>query len=119
MLKREAKKYNMFNVELQSYVGILFDEVKVKEDLVYDKVSGELIGYCHLDSIGNHTLDMKHIMKASDGNIAKYVLLLMVCGVYSSLKFPLAGFATQAVSSDIFVSNCMECCFIARNPSKH
>lgn len=58
MLKSEAEKLNMFAEEWQNYVGLLFDEIKIKEDLVYDKVSGELIGYCHLDDIGNHILDM-------------------------------------------------------------
>ena len=29
-------------------MGLLFIEIKIKEDLVYDKFTSELIGYCNL-----------------------------------------------------------------------
>jgi hypothetical protein len=49
VLKDEAVKKNMYNPDepWRTYVGILFDEIKVKSELVYDKNSGELIGYCN------------------------------------------------------------------------
>ena len=51
MLKDEAVKKDMYNPDepWRTYVGILFDEIKVKSELVYDKNSGELIGYYNLD----------------------------------------------------------------------
>ena len=39
-----AKEANINN-EHQKYVALVFDEVKVKEDLVYNKRSCELIGF--------------------------------------------------------------------------
>ena len=89
---------------LKSYVGILFDEIKVKSDLVYDKHTGELIGYCNLDKVGNQIMDFERSSKNSstenDADVAKYMLVLMVRGVVTDLKFPLAGFARLSISAD-------------------
>lgn len=59
VLKEEAAKRDMYNKDLpwKNYVGILFDEIKVRSDLVYDKHTGELIGYCNLGKVGNQILD--------------------------------------------------------------
>ena len=43
MLKLEAEKHDMYKEEWRKYVGVLFDELRIKEDLVYDKVSVELV----------------------------------------------------------------------------
>lgn len=43
----------MYSAEHRSFVGVLFDEVKIKEDLVYDKHSGEIVGYVNLGEIMN------------------------------------------------------------------
>ena len=34
------------NTEFQKYICLVFDEIKVKEDLVYDKHSVSLLGLC-------------------------------------------------------------------------
>ncbi|CAG2208396.1 unnamed protein product [Mytilus edulis] len=77
-LKNEASKREMYSkVDLwKNYVGLLFDEIKVKSDLVYDKHSGELIGYCNLDKVGNQIMNFERIMKdtsitETDADIAK------------------------------------------------
>ena len=51
VLREEAEKRGMYSKDepWKRFVGILFDEIKVKSDLVYDKHIGELIGYCDLD----------------------------------------------------------------------
>jgi hypothetical protein len=41
------------------YVGLLHDEIKIKADLVYNKHSGELIGFMNLDDVGNAVLNME------------------------------------------------------------
>lgn len=100
MLKEEAEKLDMYKEEWRKYVGVLFDEIRIKEDLVYNKVSGELIGYCNLDSVGNTLMNIENEMANKENSVAKYVLVLMVRGVTTSLKFPLAAFATQSISAD-------------------
>lgn len=85
----------------KNYVGVLFDEIKIKEDLVYDKHTGELIGYCNLDSIGNQLMNLESLVKDNKKNeLAKYMLVVMVRSITSSLKFPLAGFATNSITAD-------------------
>ncbi|CAC5357823.1 THAP9 [Mytilus coruscus] len=106
-LKHEASKRNMYSKDdpWKNFVGLLFDEVKVKSDLVYDKNSGELIGYCNLDKVGNQIMNFEKNMKdtsttETDADIAKYMLVLMVRGVATDFKFPLAGFATLSITAD-------------------
>ena len=103
VLKQEATKKGMYSEKepWRNFVGLLFDEIKIKSDLVYDKHSGELIGYCNLDKVGNQIMDFEKFCKEStDADIAKYMLVVMVRGVTSDLKFPLAGFSTQSITAD-------------------
>lgn len=53
MLKEECTKKDMYLAEYRSFVGVLFDEVKIKEDFVYDKYLGEIVGYVNLGEISN------------------------------------------------------------------
>ena len=40
--------------EFQKYVCLVFDEVKVKEDLVYDKHSANLVGFVRIGDVNDH-----------------------------------------------------------------
>ncbi|XP_076084495.1 uncharacterized protein LOC143055247 [Mytilus galloprovincialis] len=100
MLKEEAAKIGLFDEQWKSYVGLLFDEVKVKEDLVYDKNTGELVGYVDLDSVGNQILEIEKVTNNTSSKLAKFMLVLMVRGVTTSLKFPFAAFATTSITAD-------------------
>lgn len=90
----------MLEGTFKSYTGILFDEIKIKQDLVYDKHTGELIGYCNLDAVGNELLELEKATTNSSSELAKCMLVIMVRGVATSLKFPLAGFATNSITAD-------------------
>ncbi|CAC5396802.1 THAP9 [Mytilus coruscus] len=68
--------YMMYEDNHKSFVGILFDEIKIQEDLVYDKHTGELIGYCDQDSIGNEILNLENLV----GNCKK----ITTCKIYAS-----------------------------------
>ncbi|XP_033730198.1 LOW QUALITY PROTEIN: uncharacterized protein LOC117319517 [Pecten maximus] len=102
MLQEEASKKEMFSKEepYKCYVGILFDEIRIKEDLVYDKHTGELVGYCNLDKVGNQILQLQKLSDNEGSVTAKNMLVLMVRGVSTDLKFPLAGFATLSITAD-------------------
>ncbi|CAG2195118.1 THAP9 [Mytilus edulis] len=91
----------MYEDNHTSFVGILFVEIKIQEDLVYDKHTGELIGFCDLDSIGNEILNLENLVgNCQKSQVAKFMLVIMVRGVNSNLKFPLAGFATNSITAD-------------------
>lgn len=67
---------------------------------MYDKHTGELIGYCNLDAVGNELLELEKATTNSSSELAKCMLVFMVRGVATSLKFPLAGFATNSITAD-------------------
>ena len=86
--------------DFEKIVGLLQDEIKIKSDLVYNKHSGELVGFIDLDKVGNDILNMQEIVKNEEKTLAKNVLVIMVRGVGSNLKFPFAHFATNGITSD-------------------
>ena len=53
-LKEEAKVKTI--PEFQKYVCLLFDEVRIKEDLVYDKHTSQIIGFINLGDVNNQLL---------------------------------------------------------------
>ena len=56
--------------EWQKYVVVLFDEVKIKEDLVYNSNTSELIRYVNLGQFNNQLISLN----SSDNNFdPKYV----------------------------------------------
>ena len=73
----------------------------MKQDLVYDKHSGELIGYIDLDQTGNELSEMLMTIVNSKTPWASHMLVLMVCGIASNLKYPLAAYATDSVTSHL------------------
>ena len=66
--------------ESRQYVNILLDEMKVKEDLVYDKHSGEIIGFTNLRSINEQLLQAEKEMEIDYVHppIAKQILAIMI-----------------------------------------
>ena len=81
------------------FVALLLDEMKVKEGLVYNKYSGEIIGFTNLGDINDE------LMQIEQGGrqlaVAKHVLILMVRGIMFKLEFPLAHFGTRDAAGDI------------------
>jgi len=89
-LKTQTNSY--FNI--QRYVVLLFDEMKIMANLVLDKVTGELIGFTDL---GN--LELNYGVLEKVGEIATHALAFLVRGVCTQLKFCLAHFATTGVTA--------------------
>lgn len=88
----------------QCYVFIIMDEMHVKEDLVYDKHTGELIGFTNLGDINSHLLKLQHSLEVEQSTIptlAKSLLVIMVRGLFSSLQFPYAQFPCANLSGDL------------------
>ena len=75
------------------YVVLVFDEMKIKGRLVFDKHSGKLIGFT---SLGDPDLDFSTFEELE---VATHVLAFMVRGVQTTLKFMLVYFLTQTVVS--------------------
>nr|XP_002733594.1 PREDICTED: uncharacterized protein LOC100373858 [Saccoglossus kowalevskii] len=89
--------------ESNKYVVLLHDEMKVKQDLVYDKNTGELIGFTNLGDINEELMKLEngcHIEKNKGLGLASHVLVLMVRGLASSLQMSLGYFPTVGCKSD-------------------
>ena len=85
--------------EGKRYVTIVLDEMKIKEAIVYDKITGNVIGFCNLGSI-NDDLMRYECEESSHPPVAKYVLAIMVRGLFFKFDFPLAHFSTEGVTGD-------------------
>ncbi len=101
MLKTETKCDEL--QKCQTYVCLLFDEMKVKEDLVYNKGTGKIIGFCNLGSINDELLRFEQQLDADSYHppVAKHILAVMVHGIFFKCEFPLAHFATEAISANL------------------
>lgn len=60
-LLREAKLHEC--ADYQNFVCLVFDEMKIKEDLVYDKHSGQLIGFMNIGSMNDQLLQLEQACK--------------------------------------------------------
>ena len=78
---------------IQRYVVLSFDEIKIQENLVYDKHSGELIGFVDLGDT-----ELNYTCFNNVDQLASHALVYYVRGLASDLKFSLASyFATRGV----------------------
>ena len=67
---------------------LLLDEMHVKEDLVYDKHSGAMIGFANLGDINDHLLQFESSLledKQMSPRLAKSMMVFMVRGLFSKL----------------------------------
>ncbi len=79
---------------MEKFVGILFDEMKVQNGLVWDKSTGELIGYVDLGDP-----DVNFATLENQDKIATHALVFMVKGICTKLQFVLGYFATSSLTS--------------------
>ena len=80
-------------------VVLTMDEMKIKEDLVYNKHTGELVGYVNLGDIEQQLLLMEEDKKASK-EVATHMLAFMVRGLCTKLDYPVAHFSTAKLSGE-------------------
>ena len=91
---------------LAKYVTVILDEMYIKEGLVFQKTSGSLVGYEDLGDINNLLHDAEQQIN-NPGTcmrpLAKLMLVFMIRGIFTSLRFPCAQFpATSTKGSDLF-----------------
>jgi hypothetical protein len=110
-LIESAKKIGCYEDNHKSFVGILHDEVKIRSDLVYHKTTGELLGFINLDSVSNEMLNVENA-SGKDKSLAEYLLVAMVRGITTSLRYPMAAYATRTASASSLYGvtwECIEC----------
>ena len=81
--------------EWHKFVILLIDEMYIREDLVYNKHTGRLIGFTDLGSINNHLSAFERSINEGEITaklLAKSMLAIMVKGLFTPLKFPYVQF---------------------------
>ena len=87
---KEIKEATKHYSSSQRYVAILFDEMKVQGNLVWDKHSGELIDYVNLGDPDINFATLENI-----DEIVTHALLFMVRGITTTLKHIRLGILLQ------------------------
>jgi len=87
------------------HVVLVFDEMKIREDLVFNKFTGEIIGFVDFgeDSMDKHFSALKKdcTMQKSkpldERTLATHMLTIIARGIFFHLNFPFAHFATSGI----------------------
>lgn len=90
--------------EFQKYVVLVMDEMHIKEDLVYDKHSGELVGLVNLGEMNDHLIQFERQVEHSTCDyepLANSMVVIMVRGLFTHLQFPYAQFPCTSVTGDL------------------
>ena len=83
---------------IQRHVVILFDEMKIKEDLVFDKNSGSVVGVVKTTDVNDKLLALESSLKLKKKEsekgcpveVATHMLAVMVRGLVTGIRFPYA-----------------------------
>ena len=92
--------------EREKYVILLLDEMHIRQDIVFDKHTGEMIGFCNLGDVNEHLLQFERSLSESDDtsaseNSPKTMMVFMVRGLFSKLQFPYAQFPCADLSGEM------------------
>ena len=90
--------------EREKNVILLLDEMHIREDIVFDKHNGAMIGFAKLGDINDHLLLFEQSLtkdQPSNPPLAKSMMVFMVRGLFSKLCFPYAQFPCAKLSGDL------------------
>lgn len=99
LLAEEAKLPTL--PEWKKHIVLVFDEMKLKESLVYDKHENQVIGFVDLGELNNDLGRLEQSEGDQHPPVANHMLALMVRGIFTNLQFPYAHFPTSDLSADI------------------
>lgn len=89
----------------QKLVVLLLDEMHIKEDLVYDKHDGTMVGFVNLGDLDNHLLAFERAMSGETeddgGALAKSMMVMMVRGLFTPLRFAYVQFPCEKITGDL------------------
>ena len=91
-------------LEFKKNMVLVIDEMHIREDLVYDKNSGALIGFANLGEINTHLIRFRAALEAGkcgEEQLAKTVMVFMVQGLFSSLEFPYVQIPLTTATGDL------------------
>ncbi|KAK3915658.1 Transposable element P transposase [Frankliniella fusca] len=103
-LKFIAEKVAKFPENHKKFHVLMADEIHISQNLVFQKSTGQMIGYTSLDDIDNEVKNFEKYMDDPDTEIeesvASKMLVYMVKGVTNGIKEIVACFATKDLSAN-------------------
>lgn len=103
---------------------LLLDEMHVREELVYNKHSGKLVGFVNLGDINNHLSRFEEFLASDENegltctastqyvpNLANSIMVFMVRGIFTKLSFPFAMFPCLGLVGEQLFTLFWECVF--------
>ena len=86
---------------LAKYGVVLFDEMYVKQGLVFEKSTGALFGFTDLGEVNNQLDEFEAHLKGSSSELnrplAKTMLVFMFKGLFTNISLPYAQFAAHSL----------------------
>ena len=81
----------------------MFDEVKIKEGIVYSKHDCNIVGFVDLRPVNNTLLNFESSLSDPEPitPVAKQMLTFMVRGLFIKLHFPYAHYPTSGITADL------------------
>ena len=97
-------------------VVLLLDEMHIREELVFNKHCGKLVGFSNLGCINSHLSRFEEALESEEESdsatpLAKSMTVFMVRGLFSNLKFPYAMFPCAKLVGEQLVPIFWECVF--------
>ena len=93
--------------EHQKYVVLMFDKMKIKEGIVFDKDECKIVGFVDVGAVNNALPLFEQSLNdddqgsyKSDSVVAKHILVFMVRGLFIKLEYPYAQYPTSTLSAD-------------------
>lgn len=89
-------------MQIFRYVVLIFDEMKIREDLVFDKTTGQITGFVDYGQSNLNSYFAKQKkeclhhqrLNLNETSVATHMLTVLVQGINIKLEFPFAEFAT-------------------------
>ena len=85
-------------------VILLLDEMHIRQDIVFDRHSGQIIGFTNLGDINSHLLDFEQSITNNTTSLpkqAKTMAVFMVRGLFTKLQFPYAQFPSAELTGEL------------------
>ena len=97
--------------EWQKCIHLLLDEMHIREDQVYEKHTGALIGFTE---INNHLLAFEHSLNTDEstpGPLSKSMMVFMARGLFTNLHFLYAQFPCTTITETFCLTHSGKQCF--------
>lgn len=85
--------------DYEKLVVLLLDEMHVREDLVYDKHSGKLVGFVNMGEVSNLLEQYEHSLRGQQERVV--AKSMMVRGLFSPVRYPYALFPCEKLTGSL------------------